>query len=181
MMIRCALGGLVIILLMPGQGSMGIIQVLLVHRQVTAVLVLLQLSLQLRHHTAFSVHEISTTSVPHRYEGSAATDHLCAEAAVDLIEGASCNLRLQSPAWLVGPLTACAKHCMNIGRLADLLLAALSILSLLLGFLGILEAGLGLHGVQMRLLSMLQGLQRLVMVILLHRCHGKLVPWESQL
>ena len=61
MMIRCALGGLVIIFLMPGQGSMGIIQVLFVRRQVTAILVLLQLSLQLHHHTPFSVHKISTT------------------------------------------------------------------------------------------------------------------------
>ena len=91
------------------------------------------------------------------------------------------NLQLQNTARLVELLTACTKRCMKIGRLADLLLAALSILSLLLGFLGILEAGLGLHGVQMRLLSMLQGLQRLVMVILLHRCHSKLVNQEPRL
>ena len=47
---------------------------------------------------------------------------------------------------------------MRRGNRADLLLAALGILSLLLGLLGRLEAGLGLHGVQVRLLSVLQGL-----------------------
>ena len=68
---------------------------------------------------------------------------------------------------------------MKKSRWADLLLAALSILSLLLGFLGILKAGLGLHGMQMRLLSMLQGLQCLVMVILLHRCHSTIMPHQE--
>ena len=53
---RCALGCLIVFLLMPGQGSMGIVQVLLVRCQVTPVLVLLQLSLQLHHHTTSSVH-----------------------------------------------------------------------------------------------------------------------------
>ena len=59
----CAPGGLVVVLLMPGQGSMGIVQILLVHCQVTPALVLLQLSLQLHHHTTFmrsAVHQFRT-------------------------------------------------------------------------------------------------------------------------
>ena len=40
-------GGIVVLLFMTWQGSVGIVQVLLVHCQVSPVLVLLQLSLQL--------------------------------------------------------------------------------------------------------------------------------------
>ena len=114
---RCALRCIIIILLMPGQGSMGIVQILLVRCQVTPILVLLQLCLQLHHHTTCSVHdETSITSGPHRYEGSITTKHFCAEAADSLIEVAVCNLRLQSMARLVRLLIACTEPYMKKGR-----------------------------------------------------------------
>ena len=48
----------------------------------------------------------------------------------------------------------------------DLLRMAARCLGLVLSLLGRLEAGLGLHGVQVRLLGVLQRLQGLVVVVL---------------
>ena len=54
----------------------------------------------------------------------------------------------------------------STSRGADLLLVALCCLILLLRLLGSLEAGLGLHGMQVRLLGMRQRLESLVVVVL---------------